>query len=151
MINIASNILIYRSPRRVFDFISSSANDFEWQYGTLAAGQVSEGAKRVGVSFRTVGHLMGQRMTGTFEVTEFDMDRQYGFKSLSGPLDLHTRFTLEGFIGGTRVNVVTQASPTGALQASDRSVQEYMQKQLTEDLALMKTLLEEREVPKPVA
>jgi len=151
MINIASSILVHRPPSQVFDFISSSANDLEWQYGTLAAGQVSEGAQGVGASFRTIGHLMGQRMTGTFEITEFQVDRLYGFRSLSGPLHLHTLFTLETSHGGTRIDVLTQASPTNAHQASERSMEKYMQKQLKEDLALMKTILEGQRVPHPVS
>ena len=142
MININSSIVIYRPIAQVFDFISSSANDFEWQYGTLASGQVSEGASRVGVSFQTVGHLMGRRVHGTFEITEYEANRRYGFKSVSGPLHLHTLYTLDMADGSTRIDIATQASPANVLHAPERLMQKYMQRQLREDLDLLKSILE---------
>jgi hypothetical protein len=128
----------------VFDFISSAANDFEWQYGTLASGPMNPESTRTGGSFRTIGHLMGHRMQSTYEVTHFDSDRRYGFKSISGPLHSQTMYTLETEKGKTRVQVTTQASPANVLQASDRVVERFMQKQLREDLALLKSILEAR-------
>jgi hypothetical protein len=128
----------------VFDFISSAANDFEWQYGTLASGPTKPESTRTGGSFRTIGHLMGRRMQSTYEVTHLEADRRYGFKSISGPLHLHTMYTLETEKGRTRVQVTTQANPANVLQTSERVVERFMQKQLREDLALLKSILEAR-------
>ena len=86
MINLISSKLIYRPIKQVFDFISMPENDFQWQYGTLKSAQVSEGGLRVGTFFRSVGHFMGHRIQGTYEVTEYEPNKKYGFKSLSGPL-----------------------------------------------------------------
>lgn len=142
MITTTSSIVICRPVTQVFDFISSSANDFEWQYGTLASGQVSDGASRVGASFRTIGHLMGRRVQGTFEITEYEANRRYGFKSVSGPLHLHTLYTLDMTDGGTRIDIATQASPAKVLHVPERLMEKYMQKQLKEDLTLLKSILE---------
>ena len=144
MISIDSSVVIYRPAGMVFDFISSASNDFEWQYGTLASGPTSAERRLPGDTFQTVGHLMGHRMQSTFEVTHFDANRQYGFKSLSGPLHLNTMFTLEVENGSTRLNVATQASPTNAITAKEHLIEKYMQKQLRDDLALLKELLEAR-------
>jgi len=149
MINIASSIVIYRPLRMVFDFISSAANDFEWQYGTLASGPTSLQAHAPGATFQTVGHLMGQRMQGTFEITEYEPSRRYAFKSLSGPLHLNTLFTLETENGRTRVEVSTQATPANVIQASEHVIEKYMQRQLREDLAMLKSLLEARSSLRP--
>ena len=144
MIKIASSIDIYRPARMVFDFISSASNDFEWQYGTLASGPTSTEARRAGGTFQTIGHLMGRRMQGTFEVTHYDANRQYGFKSLSGPLHLNTLYTLEMESGRTRLNVTTQASPANVMETNERVMEKFMQKQLREDLAMLKSILEAR-------
>ncbi len=144
MINIASTIDIYRPVAQVFDFITASANDFEWQYGTLASGQVSAGATRVGSSFRTIGHLMGRRTLSTFEVTEFEANRKYGFKSLSGPLQVHTLCTLESVAGYTRVQISTHAVPADLPRVHEGAMEQYMQKRLREDLGLLKSILEEK-------
>jgi hypothetical protein len=142
MINIASSIVIYRPLNLVFDFISSADNDFQWQYGTLASAQVTEGAAGVGTSVRSIGHLMGRRMNSTFEVTEFEANRKYGFKSLSGPLHSHTLYTLDIADGCTRINVSQQASPANVLEVAEGILEKYMKKQLREDLAMLKTVLE---------
>ena len=144
MIQITSSISIYRPATMVFDFISSAANDFEWQYGTLASGPVSSEPRRVGATFRTIGHLMGNRMQGTFEITHYEANHRYGFKSLTGPLHLNTLYTLETENGRTRVHASTQASPANMLNASERGMEKYMQKQLREDLAMLKGILEAR-------
>jgi hypothetical protein len=144
LINITSSVVIYRPVGMVFDFISSATNDFEWQYATLASGPTKPEATRTGGSFRTIGHLMGHRMQSTYEVTHFEADRRYGFKSISGPLHSHTMYTLETEKGQTRVQVSTQASPANVLQNSERVVERFMQKQLREDLAMLKSILEAR-------
>jgi hypothetical protein len=144
LINITSSVVIYRPVGMIFDFISSSANDFEWQYGTLASGPIISEATRTGGSFRTIGHLMGRRTQSTYEVTHFEADRRYGFKSISGPLHLHTMYTFETAKGQTRLQVTTQASPANVLQTNEHVVERFMQKQLREDLAMLKSILEAR-------
>ena len=142
MIKVTASIVIYRPLAQVFDFVSAPANDFEWQYGTLASGQISQGEAGVGASFRTIGHLMGQRMHRTFEITEYEADSRFGFRSLSGPLESHTLYRLETANGSTRIDVSTQAMAVNALQMRESDLAKHMQKQLREDLALLKSLLE---------
>lgn len=142
MINVSSSITIYKPARVVFDFVSSASNDFEWQYGTLASGSSPGDGRRLGGTFRTIGHLMGHRTQSSFEITDFEADRRYGFRSLSGPLHLNTLFTLELQNGRTLLHVSTQATPANLLDAAENVIEKFMQKQLREDLALLKSILE---------
>ena len=142
MVKIASSIEIHRPAAEVFNFITASANDFEWQYGTLGSGRISEGAAGVGGSFRTVGHLMGRRVVSTFEITEYDSNRQYGFRSMTGPLVSHTLYTLEGTRHRTRIKVVTQASPDEASTQPGKVMEKYMQRELKDNLAMLKIVME---------
>lgn len=82
MINLASDKLIYRPVKEIFDFISTAENDFQWQYGTLASAQISEGVVGVGAFFRSIGHFMGHRMESTFEITDYEPARKYGLSPL---------------------------------------------------------------------
>jgi hypothetical protein len=144
MIKLTSSIDIYRSAQLIFEFISSPANNFEWQYGTLASGTTSRVGNGVGTVFQTIGHLMGRRMNSTFEVTQYEPNRRYGFRSVSGPMQLITVFSLDAGSGHTRLTVTTQAAPTNASTGGERGMELYMQKQLREDLAMLKQLLESR-------
>ncbi len=85
MINLHMSTVISRPVKQVFDFVSASENDVKWQYGTLMAAQLPDGVDRLGSFFRSIGHLLGRRYQGIFEVTEYKPSRKYKFKSLSGP------------------------------------------------------------------
>jgi uncharacterized membrane protein len=146
VISISSTITIYRPAGTVFEFISSAANDFEWQYGTLASGPMSAALPGQGTTFQTIGHLMGRRVSGTFEVTHYEAGKRYGFRSLTGPMQIVTLFTLELEKGATRVQVTTEANPVNGLEFNERLMGKYMQKQMRDDLAMLKDILEVKRV-----
>lgn len=143
MINLNINTVIYRPVAQVFDFVSTPENDFQWQYGTLASSKLSGKANEIGTFFRSIGHLMGERVQGTFEVTEYERNRKYGFKSLSGALHSRTSYTFEIANGSTQVNVSTQAHAGTSSQMDERILEMKMKKQLKENLKMLKELLEE--------
>jgi len=150
MINLISSTLIERPVKQVFDFMSAPENNFQWQYGTLAAARVSESVMNTGTFYRSIGHLMGRRVEGTFEVTEYEPNKEYGFKSLSGPFDLQTSYTFEIASCSTKITVATQAHVVDFFQVDEGILEKKMKKQLKENLALLKDLLEARQIlPSP--
>jgi hypothetical protein len=146
MINLILRTFIERPVKQVFDFMSAPENDVQWQYGTLAAARLLEGASAIGTLFRSVGHLMGQRNLSTFEVTEYEPNRKYGFKSLSGPLQSQTSYTFEIVAGSTKITVCTQANLVNFLQVADDILEKKMKRQLKENLIMLKNLLEAKQV-----
>lgn len=142
MINLNASINIYRPIHQVFEFISTTENDFQWQYGTLESARVSAGAPGVGAFFRSIGHVMGRRLVGTFEITAFEANRSYGYKSLTGPLESETLYTFEMGGGSTRINVQTQVRVADSLQVHERIFEKQLKRQLKENLVLLKGLLE---------
>lgn len=146
MISFNLNEQIYRPLKQVFGFVSTPENDFQWQYGTLGSAQVSKGAVGVGTTFRTIGHFMGRRIETTYEVTEFEPYKKYGFRTLSGPIHSHTVFTFELHAGSTKVNITTEANPGELFQTSDGVVEKKARKQYKENLALLKHILESGQV-----
>jgi uncharacterized protein YndB with AHSA1/START domain len=142
MININNSTTIYRPIKQVFEYISTPENDFQWQYGTLESSMLVEGISDIGTFFRSIGHFMGHRNLSTFEVTEYEPNKRFGFKSLSGPLQSHTSYTLEIANGSTRVNVSTQAIVDNSLKVNEFVLKKTMGKQLKENMALLKGILE---------
>jgi uncharacterized membrane protein len=134
--------MISRPVKQVFDFVSVPENDFQWQYGTLASARLPDGSNRLGSFFRSIGHLLGQRMQSIFEVTEYKPNMKYAFKSLTGPLHLQTSYTFESARESTRISISTQAHAVNAFQMNERLMEKKMKKQLKENLALLKDLLE---------
>jgi len=143
MININSSTTIYRPIKQVFDFVSSPENDFHWQYGTLASARLSESlGGSLGTFFRSIGHLLGRRNLSTFEVIDYELNRKYGFKSLSGPLHTQTSYTFETANGGTRINILIRAHVVDFFQVDERILGRKIKRQLKENLAMLKKLLE---------
>lgn len=146
MINVNVSTIIYRPVQQVFDFVSKPENDFQWQYGTLETARLSEGANHLRTIFRSIGHLMGRRNLSTFEVAEYEQNKKYRIKSLSGPLQLQTTYTFETVNSGTQINVSIQASVTNFHQLHEGLVEKSLRKQLKENLALLKDLLETSQI-----
>ena len=144
MINLASEKLIYRPVKEIFDFTSTPANDFQWQYGTLMSAQITDGAARVGAFFRSMGHFMGRRTESTFEITHFEPGKRFGFKSLSGPIQSQTFYTFEQTNGATKMTVCTQGSLLESSQAHEGVLEKLMKKQLKENLEMLKEILESK-------
>jgi uncharacterized protein YndB with AHSA1/START domain len=144
MVNFNISMTIYRPVKQIFDYVSTPENDFQWQYGTLASTWISEGDNQVGAHFRSVGHLLGHRVQSTYEVTEYEPNAKYGFKSLSGPLLSQTSYTFEMANGSTKVNFSMQANVVNFLQMNESVLEKRMKKQFKENLAMLKDLLEQK-------
>ena len=138
---------ICRSLKQVFSFVTAPENDFQWQYGTFESARISQGIIDTGTFFRSIGHLMGRRNLSTFEVTEYEPNKKYGFKSLSGPLDSETAYALEMADGGTKITISTQANVVDFFQVDERILEIRMKEQLKENLGKLKDLLEARRIP----
>jgi hypothetical protein len=142
VIQIATSTLIYQPIKRVFEFISTPENDFQWQYGTLASTRLPGKILGPGACFQSVGNFMGQRVQSTFEVTDYEPATHYGFKSLSGPLQSFTSFTFEITKGYTQVKLSLQANLTNMVELSESILEKKMKRQFKENLAMLKNILE---------
>lgn len=142
MIQINISTLIYQPIKRVFEFVSTPENDFQWQYGTLASTRLPGTVTGPGSCFQSVGNFMGQRIQSTFEVTEYEPSHRYGFKSLSGPLQSFTFFTLEMEKGYTQVKLSMQANLINRVDVSENVLEKKMKRQFKENLAMLKSILE---------
>jgi hypothetical protein len=140
---------IYRPLAQVFAFVTTPENDFHWQYGTLMSAKMSGGAMGVGTLFRVVGHLMGRRVESVYEVTEFESNKRYGFKSLSGLMDLCTLYTFELMKGSTRVSHSIQISAVEAFRSNPTTAERRVKKEYRENLTLLKEILESSRVELP--
>lgn len=142
MINLKASTQIAQPVQQVFDFVSSPENDPQWQTGTLAAASLPTSVGKIGSFFRSIGHSLGHRMQGIFEVTEYEPNLKYGFKSHSGLLHFKTSYTFEAIDPGTRINVSTQGHVVNFFHMNERFVENQIMQQMKEDLALLKGVLE---------
>ncbi|HSG43875.1 MAG TPA: hypothetical protein VLA72_12040, partial [Anaerolineales bacterium] len=124
-------------------------NDFQWQYGTLETAKLSDGISVIGTFFRSIGHLIGRRNISTFEVTGYERNKKYKFKSLSGPLHLQTTYLFEKADGNTRINISIKANVVNFFQVNEGIMERMMKKQLKDNLAMLKDILDVRRISPP--
>jgi len=139
---------IYRPLVQVFRFVATPENDFQWQYGTLDSSQISQGEMGLGARFRATGHFLGQRIESTYEVTEFELSKSYGFQSRTGPLESHTLYTFEVSKATTKVNMSARLGLGELFKPGDCTVEKKILKQYRENLALLKGFLEADRIQK---
>ncbi|HET9912293.1 MAG TPA: SRPBCC family protein [Anaerolineales bacterium] len=142
MISFDLNTLIYRPLTQVFAFVATPENDFQWQYGTLASTQISAGTVGLGTLFHVVGHVMGLRIESTYEVTVFEPNKRYGFKSVSGPVASHTLYTFATTEAATKISLSTEANPGDLFKPNNAIVVKRFKKEYKENLAMLKSVLE---------
>jgi hypothetical protein len=142
MISFDLGARIVRPLKQVFHFVTSPENDFQWQYGTLAATRLSPGEFGIGSIFRVVGHFLGERRESTCEVTEFELYKRYGYRSQSGTILSNTAYSFDMKGGRTELRLAVQINPGDLFKPSIAMTEKQLKKQYKENLALLKEILE---------
>ena len=142
MIKLISTTIIQRPIKQVFDFISTAGNDVQWQYGAMASSQLTLNPIGLGTLFSSFNHFMGRRLQGKFEVTEYEPNKEYGFRSLSGPIQTQTLYNFESCQDGTRVDAILHVNQSGFFKLPDAFVTRFANNQLKENLTALKHFLE---------
>ena len=146
MISINLNTLIFRPIWEVFNFITTPQNNSQWQYGSLLNAKLSTEDMQVGTVISSFGHFMGRRIQSKFEVTEFEANKRFGFKTITGPIQLQTSYSLEAIEHGTSVTVASMINPGNFFKLVDPIVARVAKKQYKENLTRLKELLEARKI-----
>lgn len=142
MFNLSINTRIEVPVERVFDYMCNPENDFRWQYGTLATATITNRHNKKGIYFRSIGHLLGRRNLGTYQVIESIANRKYRFKSLSGPLHFHTAYTFDVDGDCTKVNIYIRIGVVNFFRMNERILERRTKRQLRENMTMLKSLLE---------
>ena len=142
MITLTHSVTINRPLEQVFSYVTDIEKGSEWQTGVLEAESPSEGPVGIGSTTREVRQFMGRRMESTFEVTEYEPNSAFGFKSTSGPIPMKGRQTFETVEGGTKVTFVLSGEPEGAFKLAAGLIKGMAKRQIEADYSNLKDLLE---------
>jgi hypothetical protein len=103
--------------------------------------KTSEGPVGVGTTYRIVNHVLGRRIEGEAEVTEYELNRKYAASNKSGPR-IETQRMFEAVDGGTRVTFAVDADLAGIFQLAELEIASMARRRLENDVADLKDLLE---------
>ena len=144
MMKFEVSIVINRPIEEVFAFLSDLEDNSKWRPGQIEARKTSEGPIGVGTTYRMVNNVLGRRIEGEAEVTEYEPNRKYAVKSKSGYFPFEARRIFEPVEGGTRVRFAMEAEPGGVFKLAEPLVASMAKRRVEADAAILKDLMEAR-------
>ena len=144
MIRIEHELVVERPLEDVFAYLSDPANVPEWQTGVVETTKEEEGGMRVGVRWREVRSFLGRRMEATLEAIAYEPGREFSLRAVSGPIPLQVRHLFDRADAGTRITVLAEGDPGRFARLGSRLIARAAERQLKDDLAELKRVLEER-------
>ena len=140
MVRIEFSIDVDRPPAEVFAYLTDATSLPQWQSSAVEARW--EGEKAPGAHVKEVRKFLGRRMESELEVTEYDPDRRFALKVLSGPVPFSVQHTLEPRDGGTRLMFVGEGEPGGFFKLAEPIVARTAERQFKSDFETLKDVLE---------
>ena len=134
--------IINRSITTVFDFVTNPENLPKWTSRTYDVTKTSMVAADVGATFLGVGRFLGQRIASSQEVIEFESNRKYAVKSISGPLTFVFRYFFESVASGTKLVFIGEVEPGRFFKLAEPIFVSAVKRLCETDLSRLKDLLE---------
>jgi uncharacterized membrane protein len=142
MVKVETSVVINRPIGEVFEFVVNPESGPQWESWLLEARKTSRGPMGVGATWQEVRQFLGRRIESTNEVTEYEPNKRFWFKSASGPFPVEGGYTFEPIEGGTRVTVTGQGDTGGFFKLADPIVARMVKRQIEADSANLKEFLE---------
>ena len=140
MIRIEFSVDVNRPASEVFAYLTDANRLPEWQSGAVEAQW--QGERGQGARIREVRRFLGRRMETELEVTEYEPDRRFALRAVSGPVPFSVTHVLEPRNGGTRVLFVGEGEPGGFFKVGEPVVARVAERQFRNDFETLKDVLE---------
>lgn len=137
-----TSVVINRPVEAIWAYISDFENMPLWNIGTLETRLTSDPPVRKGSTYIWVGQFLGRRMEVTSEVTEFEPNRVWAYKTISGPFASAARYSLEPVNGGTQVTTSAEGEVGGFFKLAEPVMAAMTRRQFEGVLANLKDILE---------
>jgi uncharacterized protein YndB with AHSA1/START domain len=142
MITVEKTILIGRPTEIVFAFVSDQTNAPRWQRGLTAVRRTTDGPIGVGTRHTFERTLIGRRMDGSNEYTEYDPDELVAF-AWAGPMPGQASYVVEpSGIDGTRLVARLEMQAQGLLRVAEPVLAVGLRRDVEANLETLKHLLE---------
>jgi uncharacterized protein YndB with AHSA1/START domain len=137
-----SSIVINRPVEAVWAYVTDFEKMSLWNPATVETRLTSEGPVRKGSTYVWVGQWLGRHIESNCEVTEFDPNRKWSYRIVSGPLPGTASTMLESVDGGTKVTLSSEGEMGGFFKLAEPVVARMSKRQIEGMLANLKDMLE---------
>lgn len=142
VITFEMGILIDRSVEDVSAFISTPINLPKWQSMVAKVEPVSSGPVGVGSKFNVHSELMGRKVDGVMDVTDYEPPSKFGFKNIAGPVQIQVMASFKTVGTGTRMDFNAKGEPGGVFKLAQGVLAKQVKSRLEDILTRLKSVLE---------
>jgi ligand-binding SRPBCC domain-containing protein len=144
MLAIAFPVHIDRPADEVFDYVTDPSNLAAWQDTTVAVIPETEGPLEKGTCLREIRRgPFGRETTNRVEISEFEPNRRFGLRMLSGPLPIHGEYTFHALGSQTRLDFIAYGELQGPVRLLNAAAAAAAAADFERYHATLKRLLEE--------
>jgi hypothetical protein len=133
---------ISRSPKEVFDFVTSSDNAPKVVQSVQSMVKLTEGPVRVGTRYRETRLMNGKEQYAELEVVAYERDQKYAMKNVTEGIETVYRYTFHPEADGTRVDLVCEVKASGLKKLVLPMVASILKKEDGDHLQKVKKALE---------
>jgi uncharacterized membrane protein len=143
MVRIQNSIVIKRSARDIFEFLSNPDSDPLWQTHVVWSKKTSEGPMGVGTLVSQESHFLGKHVSYGTEITLYEPYKNFAWNITSGPLPGGGGWSLEA-LGEeeTRVTVHAELEVGSFFRMAEPLVARAGKRQNEANFATLKEMLE---------
>lgn len=142
MLELEHSITIDRPIAEVYAFVTNPDNATKWRVGLIDAKKITEGPLRSGSIIEETVNVLGRQLKAKQEIIELISNEKRSFKISLGPLPITLFERYEATPTGTKLHVSGTTELKGPQRMLSRPVLGQVKKQLVQELAAIKTLLE---------
>lgn len=144
MVQLELNVTIDQPIDKVFRYVSNEENLQHWAEVALNSRQVTEGPVQVGTQAEVDIEFSGIRVTAVFEVTEYEENRLFAFRTSNAPFNLKNvyRFSPVNGGGSTRIDVTSMGEGRGIPRFVEVIAAKMLDRQFTKDHERLRKILE---------
>ncbi len=142
MIRIETRVVIDRPIEEVFEFVSDVENNPLWQSSVIKGRQTSPGPLGVGTTIITISRYLGLRIKTDWTVVEYEPNKNYVAKSISGRGQAKGAWAFEPMANGTCVTLVAEMGFSGPLRIVEPMLKTIGQREIEKEFVALRELLE---------
>ena len=137
-----NSVVIRNSVPEVFALLTDIDRFPQWIAELETAEKTSEGPLGVGATWAGVASFMGRRLESDHEITSFEPERKFGYRTTTSPVPGRLEYTLEPVPEGTRITIVAEVEPRGALRLARPVLARAGRRMYEHSLEALKAILE---------
>ena len=142
MIRVEHSVVIRQPVETVFTFLSDVTNIPRWNSVITESKLTSEGPVQVGATFYQVANFLGRRIQTELRVTEYEPNKVFAFKSISGPFPIMVKLTLEPVGDSTNLSHFGEPDASGFFKLAEPLLSIAIKRQVESNMSHLKNLLE---------